>query len=114
MYSMKRSVCPRSRKNGRAFCPLASCSAISLLQYFVLVSAARIAYLGNAYARAGRREEAEKLAAAVSSNPFQQALIFAGLGDKDRTLEALDQAFQVAGEAFDQGHACACVAEPSR
>jgi TolB-like protein/Flp pilus assembly protein TadD len=50
-----------------------------------------IAYLGNAYARAGRREEAEKLAGAASSNPFQQAVIFAGIGDKDRTLEALDR-----------------------
>ena len=48
-------------------------------------------YLGYAYGRAGRREEAEKLAAAVSANPFQQALTFAGLGDKDRTLEALER-----------------------
>jgi hypothetical protein len=48
--------------------------------------------LGYAYALAGRREEAEKLAGAVSLNPIQQALIFAGLGDKDRTLEALDRA----------------------
>ena len=49
--------------------------------------------LGYAYARAGRREEAEKLAAATPSrNPFNQALIFAGLGDKDRTFEALDRA----------------------
>jgi hypothetical protein len=31
------------------------------------------------------------LAADVSSNPFQQAVIFAGLGDKDRILEALDR-----------------------
>jgi TolB-like protein/DNA-binding winged helix-turn-helix (wHTH) protein/Flp pilus assembly protein TadD len=46
-------------------------------------------YLGYAYGRAGRREEAEKLAAAVAPNPFQQTLIFAGLGDKDRTFEAL-------------------------
>jgi serine/threonine-protein kinase len=48
-------------------------------------------YLGYAYGRAGRREEAEKLAAAVAPNAFSQALIFAGLGDKDRTLEALDR-----------------------
>ena len=48
-------------------------------------------HLGNAYARAGRREEAEKLAAGASSHPFQQALIFAGLGDKDRTLEAAER-----------------------
>jgi tetratricopeptide (TPR) repeat protein len=49
--------------------------------------------LGYAYARAGRREDAEKLAVAIpSQNPFNQALIFAGLGDKDRTFEALDRA----------------------
>lgn len=48
-------------------------------------------YLGYAYARAGRREEAEKIAAAVSPNPFQQALVFSGLSDKDRAFEALDR-----------------------
>ena len=48
-------------------------------------------YLGYAYGRAGRREEAEKIAAAVAPNAFSQALIYAGLGDKDRTLEALDR-----------------------
>jgi Tfp pilus assembly protein PilF len=46
--------------------------------------------LGYAYARSGRREEAEKLAAA-SAYANEQALIYAGLGDKDRTLEALDR-----------------------
>ena len=40
-------------------------------------------YLGYAYA--------EKLAASVAPNAFSQALIYAGLGDKDRTLEALDR-----------------------
>ncbi len=49
------------------------------------------ANLGYAYARAGRREEAEKLAIDLSPRPIQQALIFAGLGDKERTLEALDR-----------------------
>ena len=48
-------------------------------------------YLGYAYGRAGSREEAEKLAAAVAPNAFSQAIIFAGLGDKDRTFEALDR-----------------------
>jgi tetratricopeptide (TPR) repeat protein len=56
-------------------------------------------YLGYAYARAGRREDAEKMAAATPSiNPFNHALIFAGLGDKDRTFDALDRA--AAGWAF--------------
>jgi Flp pilus assembly protein TadD len=48
-------------------------------------------YLGYAYGRAGRRAEAEKLAAAVAANAWSQAIIFAGLGDKDRTLSALDR-----------------------
>ena len=49
-------------------------------------------YLGYAYGRAGRREMAENLAASIPPpNNFNQALIFAGLGDKDRTLEALDR-----------------------
>ncbi len=47
--------------------------------------------LGHALGRAGRREEAEKLATATTTNPLAQALIFAGLGDKERTLEALDR-----------------------
>jgi predicted Zn-dependent protease len=47
-------------------------------------------FLGYVYARSGRREEAEKMAAA-SRYPNEQALIFAGLCDKDRTFEALDR-----------------------
>jgi tetratricopeptide (TPR) repeat protein len=48
-------------------------------------------FIGWAYARSGRREEAERLAAANSSRPAIQALIYAGLGDKDRTIEALNR-----------------------
>ena len=48
-------------------------------------------FLGHAYARAGRREEAEKMAASPPFTAFQQALVFAGLGDRDRTLQALDR-----------------------
>jgi serine/threonine-protein kinase len=48
-------------------------------------------YLGYAHGRAGHREEAEKLAAAAATRPFNQALTFAGLSDKDRTFEALDR-----------------------
>src|SRR5262249_44060180 len=47
-------------------------------------------YLGYAYGRAGRRDEAETLAAA-DQPLFQQALTFAGLGDKERTLDALER-----------------------
>jgi tetratricopeptide (TPR) repeat protein len=57
----------------------------------ILATTANQGYLGYAYARAGRREEAEKVAADIAPNPFNQALVFAGLGDKDRTLEALDR-----------------------
>jgi len=36
-------------------------------------------------------QDAEKVAADIAPNPFNQALVFAGLDDKDRTLEALDR-----------------------
>jgi hypothetical protein len=48
--------------------------------------------LGAAYVRAGRRNDAERLAAESAFNPFNQARIYAALGDKDRTFEALDRA----------------------
>jgi TolB-like protein/tetratricopeptide (TPR) repeat protein len=54
-------------------------------------------YLGYAYGRTGRRDEAEKLAAALAPNAFSQALIFAGLGDKDRTFAALDRVAALGG-----------------
>jgi len=61
-------------------------------------------YLGYAYGRAGRRQDAEKIAASTSwLNPFNYAFIFAGFGDKDRTLEALDRA--AAGGPFRIGRA---------
>jgi tetratricopeptide (TPR) repeat protein len=47
-------------------------------------------FLGYAYGRAGRRDEAKKLAAA-DQRPYAQALTFAGLGDKERTLDALER-----------------------
>jgi serine/threonine-protein kinase len=49
------------------------------------------AVLGVAYARAGRREDAERVAAIVP-RPLAKAAIFAALGDKDRTFEAVDRA----------------------
>jgi hypothetical protein len=58
----------------------------------IFASSGNQAFLAYAYARAGRREEAEKLAVAASLDPIQQARIFAGLGDKDRAFEALDRA----------------------
>ena len=47
------------------------------------------AFLGYAYARNGRRDEAEKMA--IGTNPFNQAVIFAGLGDRERALEAMER-----------------------
>jgi tetratricopeptide (TPR) repeat protein len=47
--------------------------------------------LGCAYARVGRREEAEKMASKVMGGEGG-AEIFACLGDKDRVFEALDRA----------------------
>ena len=46
--------------------------------------------LGYAYVRSGHSEEAEKMLV-VSDHPNERALIFASLGDKDRTLEALER-----------------------
>jgi TolB-like protein/DNA-binding winged helix-turn-helix (wHTH) protein/Tfp pilus assembly protein PilF len=48
-------------------------------------------FLGYALARAGRREEAERLAARLRQWPNVVAPIYAGLGDKARTLEALER-----------------------
>jgi len=56
----------------------------------ILTTAPNSRYLGYAYGRAGRRAQAEKLAA-ISPGALQQVLIYAGLGDKDRTFAALDR-----------------------
>jgi TolB-like protein/Flp pilus assembly protein TadD len=48
-------------------------------------------YLGHLYAVTGRREEAEALAAAHPESPSRQMLIYGGLGDVDRTLDALEK-----------------------
>jgi tetratricopeptide (TPR) repeat protein len=56
----------------------------------ILAAAPNPRYLGYAYGRAGRRAEAQKLAS-ISPGALQQVLIYAGLGDKERTFEALDR-----------------------
>ncbi len=62
--------------------------------------------LGLAYARAGRHEDARRLVTSMPSrNPINRALVFAGLGDKDRTFEALELA--VAGGPTRIGRALA-------
>jgi TolB-like protein/Flp pilus assembly protein TadD len=45
----------------------------------------------HAYVMAGRRDEAERLAARHQDYPHRRAIIYAALGDKDHTFEALDQ-----------------------
>jgi hypothetical protein len=63
----------------------------------VLATASSWGYLAYAYARAGRRDEVERLAAdAPLTRPhthgwFQYALVYAGLQDKDRTVDALER-----------------------
>ena len=44
--------------------------------------------------RTGRRKDVERLAGTID-HPYRQAIIFAALGDKDRTLEALNRAADV-------------------
>jgi TolB-like protein/Flp pilus assembly protein TadD/predicted Ser/Thr protein kinase len=48
-------------------------------------------YLGYLYAVTGRREDAEALAAAHPESPSRQMLIYGGLGDAERTLDALEK-----------------------
>ena len=45
----------------------------------------------HAHVMAGRRDEAERLAARHQNYPHRLAIIYAALGDKDRTFEALDR-----------------------
>lgn len=47
--------------------------------------------LGYAYARAGRRNDAEKIAAEHRDWPWLQAVVYGGMGDKDRAYEGLKQ-----------------------
>src|SRR5262249_19080258 len=48
-------------------------------------------YHAYAFTRAGRRSEAEKLAAENRQYPYSATIIYAALGDLDRAFEALDQ-----------------------
>jgi hypothetical protein len=58
-------------------------------------------FVGYVYARSGRGQEAEKMAAA-SEYANEQALIFAGLGDRDRALEALNRMAAVGPQRIGQ------------
>jgi TolB-like protein/DNA-binding winged helix-turn-helix (wHTH) protein/Flp pilus assembly protein TadD len=46
-------------------------------------------FLAYAYGKAGRRTEAEQIAANHRDWPWLQALVYAGLGDKDKALDGL-------------------------
>lgn len=48
-------------------------------------------YLGYAYAISGRRAEAEMQAANNVGLPHNQAMIYAGLGDKDRAFDGIER-----------------------
>jgi tetratricopeptide (TPR) repeat protein len=50
--------------------------------------------LGYAYAKTGRSVEAKELAA-HETDPTDQALTFAGLGDRDRAIESLERAVEL-------------------
>ena len=48
-------------------------------------------YLAYAYVKAGRRSDAERLAAANVRYPYRATIIYAALGDLDRAFEALNE-----------------------
>jgi len=49
-----------------------------------------LGFLGYALARSGQRDEAQQMVA-DPKGPNEEALIYAGLGDKDRTIDALER-----------------------
>ena len=76
---------------------LAQGRAADAIQSLISSATNNWGYLAYAYARAGRRQEAQALMTAVPiryperRGPFQYALVFAGLRDKDRTVEQLQR-----------------------
>jgi tetratricopeptide (TPR) repeat protein len=53
-------------------------------------------WLSHAYVLSGRRAEALRIAAAHRiEHPYRQAIVYAALGDKERTLDALERAADV-------------------
>jgi len=60
-----------------------------------------LAYLGQAYARAGQRDEAQKILARLTDEAksryvsgYSMALMFMGLGDKEQAIDALERAYR--------------------
>ena len=65
-----------------------------------------LAFLGHAYARAGQRNEAQKILDRLTQeaksryvSAYSFALVLIGLGDKDGAIEALERAY-----LNDEGH----------
>ena len=61
----------------------------------------RVAWLGHAYAAIGNRAEAEKILRIIEeksksgkASPYLAATIYAGLGQKDRAMELIEQAYR--------------------
>ena len=60
-----------------------------------------LAFLGQAYARAGKRDEAQKILARLTEetksryvSAYSFALMFVALGDKERAIDALERAYR--------------------
>jgi len=60
-----------------------------------------LAMLGQAYARAGRKDEAQRIVARMNEEaksryiaPYAWALIYDGLGEKERAIDELERAYQ--------------------
>ena len=60
-----------------------------------------LTYLGQAYARAGQRDEAQKILVRLTEDAksryvsaYSYALVYLGLGDKERTIDELERAYR--------------------
>jgi len=84
--------CPQPCAEGLIFQGRAA-EAIPILEekFNDRLSASGSGILGRAYALAGQRDKAEKMAV-IQWRPIEQAGIFAALGDKNRAFEALERA----------------------
>jgi TolB-like protein len=78
--------------------------SIRMLEGVYRATGKRVGDLAYAYARAGCRREAEELVAGAK-DPLSEARVFAALGDRDRTLQALDRS--AAAGPFRVGRALA-------
>jgi tetratricopeptide (TPR) repeat protein len=74
---------------------------------FKPASTPRSPWLAQAYVKAGRRAEAEALAAGHSASPSTLAIVDAVLGDKDAAFEALDRM-----AAIQPQHVAAILVDP--